>query len=423
MARKKNKPANKTAIIQIRGKGGYYMDKVVPVARKLVPDGTFERLGTAAGGVLGGIAGSGIGPGMGAAGSALGSGLGARLGRGISKIFGFGDYQVKSNSLFKTGMALPPGESVPAFGVMGNATRVTHREFVKDIIVPASPSAFTNEAFNVNPGDSYTFPWLARLARQYQQYSFNGIVFEFKTLSSDITSGGALGAVIMASNYDVAQAEFADKLHMENSQYAVSAKPSLSQIHTMECEPSETANRLYYVRDGGTIPADQDPRFYDLAKFQLATQGLPGSANTVLGELWVSYDVNLYKPVLDAMVQGSHIIATAATKTNLWGTNGASTTTYGTLVTATAANRFVFNEIGQYLIVLGLDGTGLVSPGFSSSTPSSSTVDNNNGTTSRNIQYTITVSKPGQYVDLDASGSTTVTGAYIRVAAYNVANL
>jgi len=399
------------------------MDKVVPIARKFIPDGTFERIGTSAGGIAGGMAGASLGPGMGSAGSTLGSGLGGRLGKGISRILGFGDYQVRANSLFKSGLALPPGESVPAFGVMGNATRVTHREYIKDVIVPSSPTAFTLESFNVNPGDSYTFPWLARLARQYQQYKFDGLVFEFKTLSSDISAGGALGGIIMASNYDVAQASFADKLHMENSQYAVSAKPSLSQIHTMECDPSQTANKLYYVRDGGSIPVTEDPRFYDLAKFQLATTGLPGSANTVLGELWVSYDVSLYKPVLDAAVQGSHMIATAPTKTNLWGTLGVSTTTYGTLITAITANRFAFNEIGQYLIVLGLDGTALVTPGFSSTAPSTALVDNNNGTASRNIQYTVTVTKPGQYVELDASGSSTVTGAYVRVAAYAVANL
>lgn len=417
---RKNKQAS---IPRVRGKGGYYMDKIVPVARQFVPDGTFERIGKNAGGIAGRLAGSGLGPGMGAPGATLGSNLGSRLGRGISRILGFGDYQVRQNSLFREGMALPPGESVPAFGVMGNATRVTHREFIKDVVVPASPGGFTLEAFNVNPGDSYAFPWLARLARQYQQYKFNGIVFEFKTLSSDITAGGALGAVVMASNYDVAQPSFTDKLHMENSQYAVSAKPSLSQIHTMECDPSQTANKLYYVRDGGSIPPSEDARFYDLAKFQIATAGLPGSSGTVLGELWVSYDVSLYKPVLDAAVLGSHIIATAPTKTSLWGSLGASVTTYGTLITTISANRFQFNEIGQYLIVLGLDGTGIVAPGFASSTPSSSTVDNDNGALSRNIQYTITVTKPGQYVELDASGSTTITGAYVRVAAYAVANL
>jgi hypothetical protein len=422
MVKKNRSNANKAtkAVPKIAGKGGYYTDRILPVARRLIPDGTFAN----AGNFLGSNAGRMLGAGIGASGPAgfVGGKLGKGLGSAISRLVGFGDYTVLSNTLFKESMALPPGEAVPNFGVLGHATRVRHREFVTDVYVPAVPANFVNLPFTVNPGDSYTFPWLARLARQYQQYKFEGLVFEFKTLSSDITAGGALGAVIMASNYDVVQPLFPDKLHMENSQYAVSAKPSCSQIHTMECAPEATANKLYYVRSDG-IPESpsQDNRFYDLAKFQLATSGLPGTAGTVLGELWVSYDVSLYKPLIDDSIVGGVVIGSGS------GAGSGPTSVFGPVpfdtrghLISAANNRVVFNQIGEFLVELQMIGTGLSAPTITGTAPGYGLLaSSNSGTTNVMFIYKAKITVPGQYLNIDASASaTTITSSSIRAAPY-----
>jgi hypothetical protein len=279
------------AIRKIVGQGGYYTEKMLPVLRRVFPSGTFSK----AGGFIGGNAAGSVNPGLSNAGSALG----ARLGQKLANVVGFGAYTVNKNSLLKTASVLPEGTEIPQFMNSIHETRIQHREYIGDIVVPSSPNSFVNQSFTINAANSTTFPWLAAVAARYQQYKFNGLIFEFKTLSSDITAGGALGAVIMSTNYDTIKRPFANKLEMENSEYATSAKPSRSQIHAVECDPAMTQSKLLYCADAGNDETlDIDPRFANLGNFQLATVGLPGSAGQVLGELWASYDVSLFKPDL-----------------------------------------------------------------------------------------------------------------------------
>lgn len=358
MSTNQNKKTRKNAIkraqanaqiAQMHGQGGYYSDKVVPFMSKLVPKGSFANMGGSLGGALG--VSSGI-PGAPLMGGAAGSYLGSR----IAKLVGFGDYSVQSNTLMKQGMAIPEGAPLPAFGNLGHETRVTHREYIRDIIVPATPTAFTLESQKINAGNNSLFPWLAPIAASYQQYRFNGLVFEFRSLSSDITAGGALGAVILGTNYDVIDSTFASKLAMENAQYSVSAKPSLSQYHAIECDPALTANKLYYVRDSTAGSGTSDDRFYDLGNFQVATQGLPSSAGTVIGELWVTYDISLFKPEI-ATASGSatqHIVGVSPSPTSVFGTTPTST---GAALCTASGSTLTFSSPGTYMVEIQASGT------------------------------------------------------------------
>lgn len=418
--RKKNQQQKRNQIAQINGHGGYYTDKFVPVMQQLVPKGTFEAFGKKAGALGGAALGTRAGnPGFGATAGRMAGGF---IGNGLSRILGFGDYTVKNNSIFTESMAIAPGESVPAFGMIGQETRVRHREFIQDIVVPATPSAFSNTSFTINAGSSSTFPWLAALASNYQQYKINGMVFEFKTLSSDITAGGALGAVILATNYDVTEAAFADKLHMENSQYAISAKPSQSQIHTIECDPALVQSKLLYVRDGNSVNSGVDARLSDLGKFQVATVGLPGSAGAVLGELWVSYDISLYKPEIAAVVLGNSGIASkTGTKTDLFSTDASVSGNIFEVLN----NTVTFAGIGQYLVELRLAGTTLVVPTGSGSaatiTPITTDSLVNSAATVCTSLFLVKTTVPDQTLVFDASASATVSLVILRVASYTTA--
>lgn len=418
MVNRKNKNKQRQAIAGVDGQGNYYTDRVVPVMQQLVPKGTFAAFGRKAG-ALGGTA-LGARAGRPILGAMAGRTAGGFLGNGLSRILGFGDYSVQSNSIYKESLAIAPGESVPSFGMVGQETRVRHREYIQDIVVPATPTAFTNAAFTINAGNATTFPWLAALASNYQQYKVNGMVFEFKTLSSDITAGGALGAVILATNYDVTEDAFADKLHMENSQYAVSAKPSQSQIHTVECDPKLTQSKLLYVRDASSAATGLDARMSDLGKFQIATTGLPGSAGAVVGELWVSYDVSLYKPEIAAATipypEGT--VAVSGSKTDLFG----STPSTGTAFTVNT-NTVTFPAIGSWMVVLRFNGTTLIEPTTAASTATVSVLDNtgiNAAATTGVFVYKIVVTSASQTLVFDATGSASVSVALLRAAVYTL---
>lgn len=405
-------------IAKINGQGDYYATQILPRLQKLFPPGTFAKAGGMAGGALGGIGGNLINPVAGVAGGKLGSAAGSVLGDKLAKLVGFGDYSVMSNSLVKSGGVIAPGEAIPSFGVLGASTRVKHREYLGDVIVPSSPTAFTLASYAVNPGNNYAFPWLATIAGQYQQYRFDGLVFEFKTLSSDITSGGALGAVIMSSNYDVVQPSFSSKIQMENSQYAVSTKPSCSMIHTMECAPGQVANNLYYVR--GSSPqtvSGQDNRFYDLANFQLATQGLPGSAGQVLGELWVSYDVQLFKPIVNEGYIGANITGASPTNAAIY---GAVPTVTGSDATATGST-LTFTNPGDYLVTWIMTGTTFVAPTYTGTRNASTQEASLFGATSAALVVAVHTTVPGQTLITDFTGSASVATTQCFVSRWSYA--
>lgn len=155
----------------------------------------------------------------------------------------------------------------------------------------------------LNPALAETFPFLSQIADAYEEYRLRGLVFEFKSTSSEYvvgaggTSSGALGTVIMATNYNAANnPAFTDKKSMENYQYAQSAAPTKSMLHQVECKGSGTPLKTLYLRTGPAAP-NTDIRMYDLGNFCIATQGMITEVdNATIGELWVAYDVEFFKP-------------------------------------------------------------------------------------------------------------------------------
>lgn len=250
--------------------------------QKYVPKGTFEHVGQAGWGQIG-----------------------SRIGSQVANIVGFGDYQIKQNSMIDMGSA------VPSFVDMSHATIITHKEYIADVVVPATPASFALRAYDINPGSSTTFPWLSSIARNFDQYEIIGMVFYFKSTSSDSAATLPLGTVIMATEYDAADANYASKQAMEQSEYSGSCKPSQDLMHPIECAPHLTAQSLLYVRTAA-IANTNDLRQFDLGKFQIATTGLPAGTSGAIGELWVSYKIALVKPQYDKSIAGTDNYALTA---------------------------------------------------------------------------------------------------------------
>lgn len=223
-------------------------------------------------------------------GSALGGWVGRKAGDWFGKLFGSGDYTVKSNSLMT-------GTDPPIVGqASGRATIIRHREYIQDI---SSSTAFTLQSFPINPGVITTFPWLYCIAQNYEEYVIRGMVFEFKSTSANAlnSTNTALGTVIMATNYNVYRPNFISKTEMENHEFCTSAKPSESFMHPIECAVGENPLHVMFVRTD--TPGQGDLRMYDLGTFQIATVG--SQATAVIGELWVTYDIEFLKPRVTTM--------------------------------------------------------------------------------------------------------------------------
>lgn len=229
----------------------------------------------------------------------VGANIGRWLGSGIGSIFGSGDYTMVGQQPAYN--VLTNGNQIPKFSSDGQANVVTHREYLGDI---SGTALFTNNAYPLNPGMSKTFPWLSTVAGCYQEYKWHGLIFEFRPLTTDFANAGVPGVVIMSTNYNADAPLYLSKQQMENAEFAVSTKPTLACIHGVECAVTHNVLGTKFVRD--TLPpAGQDLRLYDHGNFQFATQN--NSPNVVLGELWVSYCVELLKPILPGTIGGGGI--------------------------------------------------------------------------------------------------------------------
>lgn len=227
-------------------------------------------------------------------GSAIGGKLGSYL-HYIGKIFGSGDYVTSPNQVRHNALLVNDAQA-PSFSNGVNEVRIKHREFLGDILSSNTPAAFRLQSFPINPGLASSFPWLSQVCGStWQQYRVNGMVFEFRSMSADAlnSTNTALGSVVMATDYDSADALFVSKADMENTEFGVSAKPSSCMLHGIECARSQTSVNEQYIRFSA-VPSGKDVRLYDLGNFQIATVGFQG-ASVNAGELWVSYDISLFK--------------------------------------------------------------------------------------------------------------------------------
>lgn len=219
--------------------------------------------------------------------------IGSLVGSGIGRIFGSGDYTMTGPT---PSVNVLMGQ-IPKFSSTKATNIVCHREYIGDI---TGTSAFTNTSYPLNPGISTTFPWLSQIASNYSQYRFHGVVFEFRPLITDYVTSGAPGVVIMSTNYNADDAAYTTKREMENSEFAVSIKPTNNLLHMIECDPAQTSMSEQYTRQSSTLGI-QDKKTYDLGTFQFATQGNPVQ---LLGELWVTYCVEFFKPEIPTLPVG-----------------------------------------------------------------------------------------------------------------------
>jgi len=90
------------------------------------------------------------------------------------------------------------------------------------------------------------------------------------------------------------------KVEMLNEYWASEDVPSNSFVHPIECNPKENPFNVQYVRTGN-IPTSESTLMYDLGKTFVATGGQLADGN-LLGDLWVTYEVELKKPLIHSSV-------------------------------------------------------------------------------------------------------------------------
>lgn len=233
--------------------------------------------------------------------SGAGGSLGLAAGH-LSRYLGTGDYTV-DNALVGAGMS---SAGIPTFGPEMQTYRVQKTEFLRNVYAPplgpgGTGGQFVNITLPLNPGLQQTFPWLALVAPQFEEYEFEQLMFYWRPMVSDFNSGtGQVGEIVMATQYNPSEPPFTDLSRAKNYMGAMSSKTSIPMNQGVECDPTKNSGAAgKYIRTGPIVGTNQDLKQYDLGNLNLMISGTPPQyASQVLGELWVAYTVHLRKPKL-----------------------------------------------------------------------------------------------------------------------------
>jgi len=308
--------------------------------------------------------------------------------------------------------------------VRGDARiRVQHREYIQDL---TGDAAFTVQQFPINPGMNQTFPWLSSIAQNFEKYNFRKLKFEYEPRCSTATAGSIMNAV----DYDAADPAPIDKTAFMTQHGAVSSAPweECCFVADPKSLSSQGQGGSRYIRTGA-LAANLDIKTYDVGVLNIATQGGPA---TDVGELYVSYDVELMTPSSEANIELAGGYSTSwndgalnsVSKSNYFGTSQAIST--GNVDVTHSGNVLTFHQVGQWLLHAVIVGTGLTtSPSVTPSAGASATdadfsVDAS-GLAARSL-YLLEVTAPGQTFTFAAvTGNTSITAVTERMAQYQYA--
>jgi len=324
----------------VKGSGAYNMDGLKKAMKPLI-----KQALTQGGGLLGGMTNI---PG----GKVFGSSLGAK----ISKLIGSGDY---SSNVAVNDLIIPYKTCASSSFATGTdeLVRVRRREFLGDILSSSTAGQFTNYAYPINAGLRNTFPFLSQIAGNFEEYCFDGLVFEFISSASPYITGSALGTMIMAMEYNSSSPSYSSKFSMENSAHAISERLDRNMAYGVECKAGSNAQNCYYTRSTtSTLPITTT----DLGKFQIAVApSATVPTSTVLGELWVTYDVALKRPIISSASGTYHLYAGGIAAAGPVGTTVVTQSNFGNIIFLRASTtQLVFTAEPGDLFIMSANWSG-----------------------------------------------------------------
>jgi len=215
--------------------------------------------------------------------------------------------------------------------------RVVHRE---PLGVQNGTTAFALTQFSTNPGLAATFPWLSKIAQNFETYKFNKLNVEY------ITSVGSNvgGSICIAPDYNSADAQPTSLQQME--QYMDAWRDVFWENGVCRINPKGMGalGPMRYIR-ASALASNLDIKTYDVCNIFVGTSGITTDANaSQIGELWVNYDVDLCIPnsFISSQTEPSggfgyvqSVLGTGISTTNLF---GSATTSSGPLIVTNLMN-------------------------------------------------------------------------------------
>jgi len=226
---------------------------------------------------------------------------------------------------------------------------VEEDEYIGDIV---GSVAFASTQYNVNIGQSSTFPWASKIAALFEKYHFDMLEFYYTREVSEYATNGQSGKVMLSFDYDASDPPPANKQQVLDTVPHADAMPCIPvlklNVNTSEMKSQDG----WYVRTGAQ-PANTDIKTYDCGVLSVSTYGCANT--TTIGELRVRYRCTLHVPVLEAPggpanQPGSYFEITS----NATGETAAATTTYGAQFASVSGPYVIANSIQATISTAGL---------------------------------------------------------------------
>lgn len=236
-------------------------------------------------------------------------------------------------------------------------TTVCHSEYLGEV---SGSVAFNNTAYPINPGLVQSFPWLANIAAQYEQYRFKRLSYRYETQAPSTKAG----AVLLVTDFDALDVPFTSKdqaMQYKGATRTVTWTRAVHRSDTREAGPY----RLRYVRST-EVPEGGDAKTYDVGLFQLITGGQADASS--IGELYVDYEIELVGPktnnIIGANLLGADI-RSGGTITTLTPLGSAPNQVAGTTLTVVQnSGAITISASGRFLVYYYLTGSAITSIGI-----------------------------------------------------------
>jgi hypothetical protein len=196
----------------------------------------------------------------------------------------------------------------------GTGMRVTHREYVEDVVFGPTGTYTNVVAEPINPGNRNLFPWLSSIALRFETYRFNSLRFIYEPQCGTDNEG----TVMVAVDFDAVDDPPVDKLQIMTYDGAVRSPPWFAAVYN--CAPSNLHKyKEYFVTPNQTTPTTTDQKTYFVGRIYVATQSLADPFTS--GELYVEYDVTFLTPQLSQLGSvAGHLYTSSGTLGGTWTT-------------------------------------------------------------------------------------------------------
>lgn len=309
------------------------------------------------------------------------------------------------------GWGLTEPRSVPP--LRGGLMRFRHREFVTSV---SGATSFTSSVSSINPGLVAMFPWLSRMANNFESYLFHDLKFHFRTKKGSSTAGD----VMLAVDFDAADGAPASEQDVTSFKgyrtAAVWENFCISYSSPTELQKS----KQYYVRQ--TTVSGTDIKTYDVGNLVIAVDACADT--TSIGRILVEYDIELFTPQMQ-----NPLLNPISERVNSGGTVsksaifGDAATYEGNALATASGSTLTFAQPGEYSVVLKKVGTGIttVTLGGTATSANIQQVTDAAGTSGLYL-YSCVTSAAGQTLVLTSTADSTVTSAIAYLALYESDN-